>query len=110
MFKENDYIICLDIGDFETNCGRNNFIFKQRENRNSIVPCIDLQGHALNANDALKFDKSDKLIEWRYATIEEIEEYDRIDKPYDVTTLEIKPIIEENYDYLTKLLNKLEIK
>ena len=62
-----------------------------------------------NGRNSLRFDGSFNF-KWRYATIEEIEEYDRIDKPYDVTTLEIKPIIEENYDYLTKLLNKLEIK
>jgi hypothetical protein len=93
-FKEGDYIVTLEINSFDTNCAKNNYCFKQRVTGTSIKPCVDLSGSGINGNHNLRFDKSRNLIDWRYATKEEIAEYDRLGGPYDVTTLnkvETKP-------------------
>ncbi len=96
MFKKDDYIVGLkiDIGpEFYTDCMKKNFIIKQRLNSKSIYPCVDLAGNGSNGNDRLSFDGGDKLLEWRYATLKEIEEYDRRGKPYNVTEIPM----EDNY-------------
>ena len=88
MFKKGDYIVTLrhTIG---TDCAKPNFIFKQREKSDYINPCCDITGNKINGNSRLTFDKRDCLKEWRYATSHEIKEYDRLNKPFDVT--ELKP-------------------
>lgn len=86
-FKKGDYIVTLE-GDFSmTNCAKINYCFKQRVNNKCIHPYCDLKNSSANGNTELKFDKSGKLKNWRYATPEEIAEYEKIGKPYDVTTL-----------------------
>lgn len=89
-FKEGDYIVTLDVESGAWNCARNNYCFKQRINNIYITPEIDLKGSKTNGHDIMSFDKKKYLKEWRYATPEEIAEYDRIGKPYDVTTLQKK--------------------
>ena len=88
-FKKGDYIVTLDVAT-KTACAKNNFCFKQKENTYSIKPLLDSYGDSYNANTSLTFDKLNNLKDWRYATPEEIAEYDRIGKPYDVTTLQKK--------------------
>jgi len=93
-FKQGEYIVTLEINDFDTTCAKNNYCFKQRVTKTNIEPWVDLFGGLLNGNNNLTFDKSERLKDWRYATKEEIAEYDRLGKPYDVTTLnkvEVKP-------------------
>jgi hypothetical protein len=97
MFKKDDYIVILEIGSFVTNCGKNNYCFKQREDGYYVKPCIDLAGKLYNDNPGLKFNKYDHLKDWRYATPEEIAEYDRLGKPFDVTVLDKKE--EPKYAY-----------
>lgn len=98
MFKTNDYIVTLQlIPRFKGNCGKENYCFKQREDSNHIQPSMDLSGSDRNGHAILTFDKSGDLKDWRYATAQEIAEYDRINKPYDVTTLPKDQII-SNYD------------
>jgi hypothetical protein len=92
QFKKGDYIVTLKnnlrsnfIG---TSCAKENYCFKQRINSYYISPVLDLAGSRENGNSNLQFDKSDDMLkDWRYATPEEIAEYDRLGKPYDVTTL-----------------------
>lgn len=86
-FKKGDYIVTLNVTISHTDCGKNNYCFKQRENNVFISPEVDLNGYKANSNNTLTFDKSNNLQNWRYATPEEIAEYDRLGKPYDVTTL-----------------------
>jgi hypothetical protein len=99
MFKENDYIVTVTInrsGLFDTSCAKENYCFKQRVNSACLSPDIDLEGSSTNSNCGLKFNSGDRLTDWRYATPQEIEEYDRLGKPFDVTL--IKPINATNYE------------
>lgn len=93
MFKKDDYIVCLE-GEFKkpggvgiSDCARKNYIVKQ----DIDDFCLNIQegiGKIGQRNNIkMTFDKSQWLKDWRYATPEEIEEYDRLGKPYDVTTL-----------------------
>ena len=89
-FKEGDYIVTLNVESGEWNCARNNYCFKQRVDNKGIYPVVDLGGSKTNGHDIMSFNKKKYLKDWRYATPEEIAEYDRIGKPYDVTTLQKK--------------------
>ena len=90
-FKEDDYIVVLKLGSITTDCAKENYCFKQREDDECLTPVCDLVGCRNNANRTLKFDKSDKLLDWRYATDKEIIEYDNIGKPYEVTPIDGLP-------------------
>lgn len=87
MFKKGDYIVVLDIGSFPTDCAKNGYCLKQRKNNKSIHPYIDLDGSRSNGNNSLEFDKTNNLKDWRYATPQEIDEYERLGKPFDVTKI-----------------------
>lgn len=88
-FKKGDYIVTLK-GDFRfTACAKENYCFKIRRNSTYVSIEKTLNGIS-DANHTLKFDKTDNLYDWRYATPEEIAEYNRLGKPYDVTTLQKK--------------------
>lgn len=100
-FKKGDYIVTLDVESGGWNCARNNYCFKQRVDNKGIYPVVDLGGSKTNGHDIMSFDKQKYLKDWRYATPEEIAEYDRIGKPYDVTTLQKKEeYIPQVWDYL----------
>ena len=87
MFKKGDYIVTLV--DY-TAIIRNNLIFKQKENSKYL----NVENDGTNpGNFWVGIEYNDKHL-WRYATSEEIVEYDKLDKPYDVTTLQKK-----QYDY-----------
>lgn len=89
-FKKGNYVVTLE-GDFSfSNCCKQNYIFKIREDCYYIRPEIDLKGSTTNGSGIMTFDKKKNLKDWRYATPEEIAEYDRLGKPYDVTILQKK--------------------
>ena len=92
-FKKGDYIVTLK-GNFGGNCAKENYCFKQRINHTRIRPEVDLNNNLKNGHDVMSFDKKERLYDWRYATAEEITEYNLRGKPYDVTTLTTK-----QYDY-----------
>jgi len=114
-FKAGEYIVTLiDDG----NCGRKNCCVKQRETHIDLRPVIDHKGNKTNGNST--FTKYDNC-NWRYATPEEITEYERLGKPYDVTTLKVedkpskdKPfyvvVTEENITVLSKWRNSKHVK
>lgn len=85
MFKKDDYIVCLntpiDDKDFPPN-----FVFKQSYDYEYLSAKKDNCGYS-NGWPQIQWDGSKEYSKWRYATPEEIEEYDRLGKPYDVTTL-----------------------
>lgn len=86
QFEKGDYIVVLS-GRSSTKRMVNNYIYKQFENDSSLWALSNL-GEIYQTYD-VKFDQS--IDKWRYATTEEIAEYDRLGKPYDVTTLQSKP-------------------
>lgn len=86
MFKKGNYIVTLK-GKFGGNCAKENYCFKQRINSNAIFPERDLSGNDSNGHAVMTFDKKEWLEDWRYATKEEIEHYNKINKPYDINTL-----------------------
>jgi len=96
--KQGSYIVTLKFqGGFVGNCGKENYCFKQKCDDEYMAPVLDLQGNTRNSHSILSFDCKGWLLEWRYATGEEAAEYDRLGKPYDVTTL--KP----NFGYYVSL-------
>lgn len=106
MFKEGDYVVCL-----KKNNGRflfiaPNYIFKQKYNDNNGYAKVDLTGYGCKFYD-IEFKDINSV--WRYATPSEIAEYERLGKPFDVTTIVSVPV-NNDYTYLVKFLKKLGIK
>jgi hypothetical protein len=98
MFKKGDYIVCLNTpeSELETNFPRN-YIFKQKIEYTYLMSELDISGSSSNGWSVIDFSGKNKRGEWRYATPQEIQEYERIGKPYDVTTLIPKEINYEIY-------------
>lgn len=89
MFKKGDYIVLLI--DY-TNTAKKNLIFKQ----NKDLPYLSVEHDGLLGSSFwLSIEYTDKNV-WRYATKEEIDEYNKLGKPYDVTTLQKKEIPQTN--------------
>lgn len=86
MFHEGDYIVTL-IND--ANCGKVNYCSKQDIDCRYLKPVIDTKGYPNNGNSKFLYTDTSNT-KWRYATPEEAAEYERIGKPYDVTTLQKK--------------------
>lgn len=83
-FKKGDYIVVLKDNSLSNNW--QNFIFKQLKYYHNICPEILINGNE-NIDGQYTYAHFDMKDFWRYATSEEIAKYDRIGKPYDVTTL-----------------------
>lgn len=81
-FKKGEYIVLIDTPHIIEPYPKN-YIFKQRETNNYLVSVLDSEGSKINGWFPIRY--SSKY--WRYATPEEITEYERLGKPYDVTTL-----------------------
>ncbi len=79
-FKEEDYIV---LTKFISGSFVENYIYKSREDYSYFRTNCDKYGDK-NGNSTINAEDSSS---WRYATSEEIAEYDRLGKPYDVTTL-----------------------
>jgi hypothetical protein len=92
-FKAGDYIVVLKKPNGNYNYFKLNFIFKQDLDIPNLFTSNDIRGEKTSCYDVV-FDKKDI---WRYATPQEIQEYERIGKPYDVTTLIPKDINYEIY-------------
>jgi hypothetical protein len=89
--QKDSYIVILKLkkNNPTTDCARENYCFKQREDSYCIAPLVDLRGTKFNFNSSYQFDTGigSYISSWRYANDAEVEEYDRLGKPYDVTTL-----------------------
>ena len=96
MFKEGDYIVVLDSPQKDKAFTRN-YIFKQIKDYHYLMSELDASGDEDNGWIRINFTKKDcnTNYDWRYATKEEILEYERLGKPFDVTTLQKKEIIPE---------------
>ncbi len=83
MFKKGDYIVCL-ITTPGSDCVRENFCFKQRQDMGDISPYVDIKGSNKNGNSTLKFQNSR---DWRYATQSEIDVYNSYNIPFDTSQI-----------------------
>ena len=88
QFKRGDYIVCLKLSNdaWYNVTTRENFCTKQSFDDEALNVEKDIAGTP-NGYSRLRFDKTDLLQDWRYATQEEIDEYNRLGHPFDVTTL-----------------------
>lgn len=103
MFKNGDYIVKLN--NALSRYLLKNHIYIQSEEKDILITKKDsLGGTTLSSN--VYFNTP---ITYRYATPEEIAEYERLGEPFDVTTLVSIPV-NTDYTYLVKFLKKLGIK
>ena len=88
-FKKGEYIVITDEFDIISKDFISNHIYKQRCNSNFLQPEYD----SLNSiTNGWKRYTRNNTHNWRYATQEEIVEYNRRGKPYDVTELQKKEL------------------
>lgn len=80
MFQQGDYIVLLKKSN--NKYFTQNYIYLQCQDYCKMYTNTDSVGERTNGGAKFK-DKDD----WRYATSEEIVEYERLGKPFDVTTL-----------------------
>lgn len=103
MFKTGDYIVKLN--DASSSYLLKNHVYVQSQDRDTFITNKDsFGGTTLSSN--MYFNSP---VTWRYATPEEITEYERLGKPFDVTTIVSVPA-NNDYTYLVKFLKKLGIK
>lgn len=86
-----------------------NFCYKQRVTFSYLTPYLDNKSSNTNAWSIHDFHKTHGY-DWRYATIDEIMEYDRLNKPFDTIQFnnsqkEFKN--DENYEYLIPILKNI---
>lgn len=93
MFKKGDYIVYLSKG---TCLLLQNYCYKQSQDENYLRVEKDASG--LN-NFWPSLGRYEESHNWRYATPEEIAEYNRLDKPYDVRTISNKVSFKQG-DYI----------
>lgn len=84
VFLKDDYIVTLQ--EVSSSFPKNH-IFKQRETTDYLRVYKDIRGEA-NGNTIAKFTKTSL---WRYATTQEIMEYDIQDRPVDVSRIGMSP-------------------
>lgn len=96
-FKKGDYIVLLNTPTTDTSFPKN-YIFKQREDYHYLLSELDMNGSKTNGWSLVNFIKKGYSINynWRYATETEIAEYNRLGKPYDVTTLQTEKPVEKS--------------
>jgi hypothetical protein len=101
-FKKGEYYVVLKDNDDKNNW--TNYIFEQSIDSNMLDPVKKKNG-TLNKNDqSFNGNYNDNSDWYRLATDEEIQHYIKINKPYDITTLEFINV-KQNY---TVLLNKIK--
>jgi hypothetical protein len=87
-FKKGDYIVLTE-ANFDLSSYSLNYCYKQCDNYIYFRTYLDDKGSTFNGYDACQFDNKGK-IKWRYASKQEADEYERIGKPYNVSTLQSK--------------------
>lgn len=90
-FKKGDYIVQL----YKTKSVylSYNFCYKQSENKDRL--CVEIDNVDKNTLSSYVYYSEPNT--WRYATKQEIEEYDRLGKPYDVSILKKEFILPEKW-------------
>ena len=88
-FKKGEYIVITDKFDSWVKDFISNYIYKQRKDSTYLQPEYDSSNS--RSNGWIKYTRNNSH-NWRYATQEEIDEYERRGKPYDVTELQKKEL------------------
>jgi hypothetical protein len=91
MFKKGEYIVLIDQpinmdGDklgWDSKSFKQNHIYKQKEDHKYLMTELDSDGSYNNGWSCYDF----KYKNWRYATPQEITEYKRLGKPFDVSEI-----------------------
>jgi len=104
MFKKNEYIVVLN--DESINFKRN-YVYKQREDFSHIRPLLDIAGSSTNGFPQISWNNENN---WRYATNNEVFEYDRIGKPYNVTKIKEPDYSDEDLSYLVDFLTRIGVR
>jgi hypothetical protein len=86
MFRKGDYIVILNKPNGILDYLPPNYVYKQNRNYDCVYSDVDIRGTKTSCTDVEFVNKND----WRYATSEEIAEYNRLGKPFDVTTMNMK--------------------
>lgn len=87
LVKEDSYFVVLDYDKtMNTLCAKVNYCFKQKQSSRFIDVYKNLY-KVKASNQSLTFDRKENLFDWRYATQEEINEYERLGHPYNVETI-----------------------
>ena len=94
-FKVGEYIVLTE-SDFSMNAFTINHCYKIREGSSQFKAVLDDHSCSCNGYGKCTFDNSGR-IKWRYATPEEVKEYNRLGEPYDVTTLNKSFILPEKW-------------
>ena len=89
VFKRGEYIVITDKFDSWSKDFISNHIYKQRKDSTYLQPEYD--SLLSKTNGWIKYTRNNTH-NWRYATQEEIDEYERRGKPYDVTELQKKEL------------------
>lgn len=98
MFKKGDYIVITkDVG---SSSFKYNYCYKQRENYHYLRSELDSYSHEYNELCVIS---SKCNSNWRYATKEEENEYNRLNKPFDVTTLVKNQPIMNNEEWVPQV-------
>ena len=101
VFKKGEYIVLINDGQstggttlVQSNQFIKNHCYKVRENNIFLRPELDSCKSTTNGWQCVPYNpnKFHKTRNWRYATQEEIDEYERRGKPYDVTELQKKKL------------------
>ena len=121
VFKKGEYIVLIGNGQsivcsstFQANSYIQNHCYKVRESGTFLRTELDSIGGTINGWECIPYNPNEfhKTRNWRYATQEEIDEYERRGKPYDVTELTKIIFPEEGYIKVTdnpkNLINYLE--
>lgn len=99
MFKKGDYIVYLSEG---TALLLKNYCYKQSQDADYLRVEKDVSG-VKNGWPLLASYKVSR--NWRYATSEEIAEYNRLDKPYDVTILFQEKTEQKSFPQYVRLIS-----
>ena len=110
MFKKGDYIVCLNTPEYDTSFTKN-YIFKQKSTDSYLLPELDVEGSTTNGWGMIDFARKEEYSNWRYATNDEILEYDRIGKPFNTSKFKPHSFVDnDDLSGLYKLFKKLKIK
>ena len=121
-FKKGEYIVLIGDGQSTTSARLvqdsnqfiKNYCYKVRENNTFLRIELDSNGSTTNGWECIPYNPNQfhKTRNWRYATQEEIDEYERRGKPYDVTELNKQSFPDEGsieIEYIPKnLMSYLE--
>jgi len=88
MFKKDDYIVLL--GEEFNTAFPTNYCYQQREDFRFLRPYLDKRGSFQNGFDVYDFKRENKG-SWRFATQQEIDKYEELGKPFDVTKQNYEP-------------------